>query len=271
MAATAPLGDSLAQAVGFAGIVSHDGVRYRRDGDRLLWAAPLGARAALPWLFGRRVAREVGRLYPSLKGVGVTHVWTAPARHAAHRMPQVGEIAPGLWVAGAFGDHAANTATMAGDLIARAIVEGDDRWRLFSPYDLVWTGGVLGKAAVSLVLPARRARDWAAGALARSSLAARFAVPPAEPPEDTPAVAVAVAEAVAEAPAPAKRASRKPARPKEAAQPAVEAAPRPKRRAVPCAPKEVLRPKRPVSAKPPVAGKPNGRDRRPAPDDAPAE
>src|SRR5262249_46842576 len=37
------------------------------------------------------------------------------------------------------------TSAMAGDLIARAITEHDDRWRLFLPYELVWAGGALGR------------------------------------------------------------------------------------------------------------------------------
>ena len=37
---------------------------------------------------------------------------------------------------------------MAGELIARGIVENDDTWRLFAPYELVWAGGALGRAAV---------------------------------------------------------------------------------------------------------------------------
>ena len=56
---------------------------------------------------------------------------------AVHRMPQIGEITPGLWVATAFGSHSINTTAIAGELIARALVDHDDAWRLFLPYDLV--------------------------------------------------------------------------------------------------------------------------------------
>jgi hypothetical protein len=37
---------------------------------------------------------------------------------------------------------------MAGELIARAIVESDDSWRAFIPYELVWAGGAAGRAFV---------------------------------------------------------------------------------------------------------------------------
>jgi hypothetical protein len=37
---------------------------------------------------------------------------------------------------------------MTGDLIARALVEGDDTWRRFLPFELVWAGGRAGRAVV---------------------------------------------------------------------------------------------------------------------------
>jgi 2Fe-2S ferredoxin len=39
---------------------------------------------------------------------------------------------------------------MAGTIIARAIHEGDDTWRLFAPFELVWAGGGLGRAAAQV-------------------------------------------------------------------------------------------------------------------------
>jgi hypothetical protein len=39
---------------------------------------------------------------------------------------------------------------MAGDIIARAIVEGDDTWRRFVPFELVWAGGAIGRAAAQV-------------------------------------------------------------------------------------------------------------------------
>src|SRR5206468_2161790 len=47
-----------------------------------------------------------------------------------------------------FGGHGLNTSAMAGNLIARAIVEGDDAWRRFLPFELVWAGGRIGRAVV---------------------------------------------------------------------------------------------------------------------------
>jgi gamma-glutamylputrescine oxidase len=61
-------------------------------------------------------------------------------------MPQIGEIERGVWVASGFDRHGLNTTALAGELLARGIVEGDQTWRLFAPYELVWAGGMLGRA-----------------------------------------------------------------------------------------------------------------------------
>jgi hypothetical protein len=63
-------------------------------------------------------------------------------------MPQIGELSPGLWLASAFGGHGINTTAMAGNILAQAIVEGDDTWRLFAPFELVWAGGRAGRMAM---------------------------------------------------------------------------------------------------------------------------
>jgi glycine/D-amino acid oxidase-like deaminating enzyme len=73
----------------------------------------------------------------------------------------------GLWVASGFGGHGLNTTAMAGQLVARGMVDADQTWRLFAPYELVWAGGRLGRALVQGAYWTRDARDAAAQALAR--------------------------------------------------------------------------------------------------------
>ena len=83
-------------------------------------------------------------------------------------MPQVGEVIPGLWLASAFGAHGINTSAMAGELIAAAITENDDRWRLFLPYELVWAGGRLGRVVQHVGSWSRGLHeDWAASVARR--------------------------------------------------------------------------------------------------------
>ena len=84
-----------------------------------------------------------------------------------HGMPQIGQLRKGLWVASGFGRQGLNTSAMAGQLIARSILWGDERWRLFSPFELVWAGGATGRVAGHLIGLWRRGSSAAAGALAR--------------------------------------------------------------------------------------------------------
>jgi hypothetical protein len=60
-----------------------------------------------------------------------------------------------------------NTSAIAGHLIARSILWGDDRWRLFSPFELVWAGGPTGRVAGHVVGMWGRGTSAAAAALAR--------------------------------------------------------------------------------------------------------
>ncbi len=117
-------------------------------GDRLMWAGGCTTWEADPERHARELKRAMAKIYPQLGTVEIAHAWAGTMAVAVHRMPQIGEITQGMWVASALGEHGINTSAMAGEMIARAIVEGDDRWRLFLPYDLVWAGGTLGRTVV---------------------------------------------------------------------------------------------------------------------------
>jgi glycine/D-amino acid oxidase-like deaminating enzyme len=173
VATTAPLGERLHDAIAYAGAVVDSrriGDHYRIvDGDRLMWGGRL-ASPSLARLRGtageeppRRVAkltrRDIAAAYPQLGEVEISHCWSGVMGYAVHRMPIIGEVSPGLWIATAFGGHGLNTSAMAGELIARAIVEGDDRWRHFSSYDLVFAGGGIGRAAAPVLYWFMRVRD----------------------------------------------------------------------------------------------------------------
>jgi hypothetical protein len=74
-------------------------------------------------------------------------------------MPQIGELTPGVWLASGFGGHGFNTTAMAGNVIASAVCDGDDTWRLFQPYELIWTGGKAGRVAAQVGYWWSRARE----------------------------------------------------------------------------------------------------------------
>jgi len=143
---------NLSDVIRWQGAVS-DGARadnhYRIvDGNRLLWSGRMRTREVDPRKFEGTLLRVIQRNFPALESVEAAYVWRGTLGRTVHRMPQIGEFERGLWLASGFGGHGLNTTAMAGELIARAIVDGDQTWRLFAPYELVWAGGRLGRTLV---------------------------------------------------------------------------------------------------------------------------
>jgi gamma-glutamylputrescine oxidase len=153
---SAPLGTRLDEAIAYRGAVTDTDLansHYRIvGGDRLLWSGRSTTWEANPRRFVTHLKADIAAVYPQLGDVTIEHAWSGVLGNALHRMPQIGELSTGLWLASGFGGHGLNTTAMAGNMLAQAIVEGDDSWRLFSPFELVWAGGRLGRAAMQLYL-----------------------------------------------------------------------------------------------------------------------
>jgi glycine/D-amino acid oxidase-like deaminating enzyme len=151
---TAPLGDPLHEAIGYRGGISdsdHADNHYRIvGGDRLMLSGRATARARDPQAYVKALTADVKRTYPQLGAVAVDYAWRGTLGLTIHRMPQIGELGPGVWLASGFGSHGLNTTAMAGNLIARAMIDGDETWRQFTPFELVWAGGALGRAAAQV-------------------------------------------------------------------------------------------------------------------------
>jgi glycine/D-amino acid oxidase-like deaminating enzyme len=169
-AVTAPLGERLAEAITFKGSVTDtDNIDHFRivDGNRLMWAGPETTWAARPERFAPAIARRIQTIFPQLGRPEIAEVWGGAAGHTVHGMPQIGQLRRGLWVTSGFGRQGLNTSAMAGHLIARSILWGDERWRLFSPFELVWAGGTTGRVAGYFIGIWNRGSSAAGGALAR--------------------------------------------------------------------------------------------------------
>jgi glycine/D-amino acid oxidase-like deaminating enzyme len=171
VAVTAPLGERLFEAVRYSGAVAdtrRNGDYYRIVGDdRLMWGGRISARTSTPWRLKSVLRHDILKAYPQLGAFEIDYAWSGTMAYAVHKMPQIGELAPGYWLASAFGGHGLNTTAMAGEMIARAILDGDDRWRLFSPYELVWAGGRFGRAAAQAVFWSMQWRDTVQEKIAR--------------------------------------------------------------------------------------------------------
>lgn len=170
VAATAPLGDRVNEAIAFTGSVSDTewaDNHYRLAGDRLIWSGRMTVHESSPAKYAKRLRRDIARIFPQLGKVDFEYAWRGTLGNAVHRMPQIGEMQPGLWVASGFGGHGLNTTAMAGNLIARAIVEGSKAWQHFEPFEMVWAGGPFGRAAAKISYLAYSTRESVTARLAR--------------------------------------------------------------------------------------------------------
>ncbi len=178
---TQPIGELLHEVVRYRGAVSDTNRadnHYRIvGGDRLQWSGRMRAWEADPRFVGRGLINDVRRTFPDLRTVEIAHLWRGTLGRTVHRMPQIGEIERGVWLASGFGGHGLNTSAMGGELVARGIVDGDQSWRLFAPYELVWAGGVVGRMLAQGIYWGRRPIEqieqrvarYRAGARARKS------------------------------------------------------------------------------------------------------
>jgi gamma-glutamylputrescine oxidase len=174
---TAPLGDTIKDAIRYRGAVSDTELadnHYRVvDSDRLMWSGRCSVWRGRPQRYVKALIRDLVRTYPQLGRVPVEYAWRGTLGNTVHRMPQIGEVAPGLWLLSGFGGHGLNTTAMGGEIIARAIVEGDQTWRLFVPFELVHAGGLFGRAVAQICYWGNRARERLQGPLARKRDAAQ--------------------------------------------------------------------------------------------------
>ena len=164
---TEPLGDRLQTAIRgpYAIIDSRFDFDYYRPlaDTRILWGGGITTRRAEPRRLARIMLSKLLQVYPQLDGIKVETAWAGLMGYPTHAMPQLGEVSPGTWYCMGFGGHGMATTAMAGELIAGAIAERDDRYKLFAPFGLNWTGGPAGRAAVQLVYWSYQFRDWLKG------------------------------------------------------------------------------------------------------------
>ena len=183
---TAPLGAALRDTIRYPGVVSDTESadnHYRLvDGDRLMWSGRGTVWRGKPQHYVNTLLGDIARAYPRLRNVKAEYAWTGTLGSTVHRMPQIGEISPGLWLLSGFGGRGLNTSAMGGEIIARAIVEGDPTWRMFTPFELVWAGGMFGRVVAQASYKSLRARELIAGWRARRRASRkRVSAPPAAP------------------------------------------------------------------------------------------
>ncbi|MCF6304991.1 MAG: FAD-binding oxidoreductase [Rhodobacteraceae bacterium] len=161
--ATKPMGQQLDKAIKTTSAISdtrRSGDYYRRlENDRLLWGGRITTRTSRPLKLAEMLKGDVVSVYPQLENIELTHQWEGLMGYTRHKMPLIGQVEKGLWMATAFGGHGLNTTAMAGCLIAAAIADQDETYKQFEAYKPVWAGGMFGRIAVQLIYWGMRFRD----------------------------------------------------------------------------------------------------------------
>ena len=161
---TEPLGDRLADCLETRSAVydSRFAFDYYRplSDSRLLWGGRISVRDRSPRAVQRLLMRDLLRVFPQLKGVNVDYAWSGLMSYARHQMPQIGSSGDGIWWAQAFGGHGLAPTCAAGDLLASALAEGDDRWKQFAPYGLAPTYRPLGYLGAQSSYWWQQSKDW---------------------------------------------------------------------------------------------------------------
>jgi glycine/D-amino acid oxidase-like deaminating enzyme len=168
VAVTSKIGPDLARAVRWPGAISDTrraGDYYRVvDGDRLLWGGRITTDTREPPRLRDMMRGDILSVYPQLGpqlgDLRIDYAWPGIMGYAPHKMPQVGEIEPGLWVCTAFGGHGLAQTAAGADAVAAGIAAEDDRWKLFQPFGMGWAGGSVGRIATQLAYWRLQASDW---------------------------------------------------------------------------------------------------------------
>ncbi len=84
--------------------------------------------------------KDLLKVYPQLSGIRAQLAWSGTMGYA-------------------FGGHGLNTTAIAGNLIARAIVDDDDTYELFSPFRLNFVAKPLGLLGAELIYLSWKTKD----------------------------------------------------------------------------------------------------------------
>lgn len=137
---TEPLGERLKECLRTRAAIydtrfAFDYYRPLQD-TRLLWGGRISVRDRSAHAVQRLLARDLARVFPSLKDVRVEHAWSGLMSYARHEMPQVGTHGNGLWYAQAFGGHGLAPTCAAGEALADAIASGESRLEAYADFGL---------------------------------------------------------------------------------------------------------------------------------------
>jgi gamma-glutamylputrescine oxidase len=131
-----------------------------RDG-RLVYGGGESYGRRFPRDIGRRVRRNIARVYPALSRVRLTHEWGGTLAVTATRLPYLAETRPGLFSAGGYSGHGLALSGLFGKLCVEAMRGQRERFDLMArlPVPALPGGRLLGPLAAQAGMLAGAMRD----------------------------------------------------------------------------------------------------------------
>ena len=108
----------------------------------------------------RLLYQDMLKVYPQLAGARVDYAWSGMMSYGRHMMPQLGRMPEGLWYAMGFGGHGLGPTTLAGEVLASAMLGDGTELARFAPWGLPSTGGPAGLLAAQFTYWYYQLRDW---------------------------------------------------------------------------------------------------------------
>ncbi len=161
---TEPLGDRRNEAFNCMHAIydtrfAFDYYRPLLDG-RIMWGGRVSTSSTEPKDLANLLYQDMLKVYPQLEGTRIDYAWQGMMSWSAHKMPQIGEERPGVWYAQAYGGHGVAATNITGDMLAAAIADGDDRYRMLSNrFKLTSTYGPMGKLGAEATYRYYQLRD----------------------------------------------------------------------------------------------------------------
>lgn len=113
--------------------------------NSLLWGGRCGVnRAPSPDQLKDMMLGDLLKVYPQLAGVKARVAWSGLMGYNVYKLPHIGKFSEGIWYCTNFGGHGVCPTTAGGEVIASAIAEGSEDYKLFEPFGFAYTGGVFG-------------------------------------------------------------------------------------------------------------------------------
>ncbi len=113
--------------------------------SRLLWGGRISMAGRSPTAIRQMMRRDLGRVFPELAEVRLDYAWGGWMSYARGQMPLLGQSPDGLWYGLAFGGHGMATTTLAGEVLAEALLGERRRLEMFQRWSPRWAGGALGR------------------------------------------------------------------------------------------------------------------------------